>query len=365
MRTVAGAIVLALLIVGAPPADGASPPDVPARSWVVMDAADGEVLAGRAAGRRVAMASITKLMTARVAAAQGLDRTIEVPAAAATVGEASAGLEPGAEYTIRDLVEMALIPSGNDAAVALAAGTSDSTAAFVRRMNAEARSLGLTATRYANPHGLDATGHRSSALDSARLLRATLEDPELRTIIGTREVATPAGTRPSTNLLLGTYAGVDGGKTGMTDDAGWCTVVTATRGRERLIVAVLGAESEEERLRAARRLLDWGFSEYRTVTVLGTTTPIARVPTATGTTVALRPARAVTVPIRGDERPTVEVITPRAARLPIAAGDAVGVARIAVAGRVLSTVPLVSTRSVAAPEPTSLARRILDLIPSP
>lgn len=356
---------LLILLAASPPLLAAPPPDVPARAWVVLDVGDGTVLGARAPRDRVPMASLTKVMTARIAAADGLDRQIAVPAAALAVGESSAGLAAGERLSARRLTQMALVSSGNDAAVALALGTAPTQAAFVRRMNAEARRLGLRDTRYANPHGLDAEGHYSSALDSARLLAETLDDPDLRTILGEPRVATPVGALPSTNLLLGAYAGVDGGKTGMTDDAGWCTVVTATRAGERLVVAVLGAESESDRLTAARRLLDWGFSEFHTTTVLTADTAIVRVSTTPGGSVALRPATDVVVPVRGDQRPEVRLILPVVVRGPIAADSTIGLARISVAGRVFTTVPLVSASAVPAPEPVSLARRLLDrLLPT-
>ena len=353
------------LLVGVPPLGAAPAPEVPARAWVILDASDGEILGAQRPRARVAMASITKLMTARVVAADGFDRTLAIPAEAATIGEASAGLAVGQEIAVEDLVRMALVPSGNDAAVVLAVGTAGSQETFARRMNVEARRLGLRDTRYANPHGLDAPGHRSSALDSALLLRANLEDPKLRAILGEDAVETPAGTLQTTNLLLDTYAGVDGGKTGMTDDAGWCTVVTATRGGERLIVSVLGAQSEEDRLTAARRLLDWGFAEFRTSTVLTPETALLRIPVTGGGTLAVRAAEDVTVSLRSDERPTVALTLPRTITGPVLAGAPVGLARIGVAGRVPTTVSLVSADAVPAPARPSLVRRILDrLLPT-
>lgn len=364
-RTLLGLAAALLLLIGAPAVGAAPTPDVPARSWVVMDASDGEMLAARQPRARVPMASLTKMMTARVAASAGFERMLTIPAEAAAIGESSAGLDAGREFAVGDLVRMALVPSGNDAAVALAVGIAGSQKAFARRMNAEARRLGLRDTRYVNAHGLDAPGHRSSALDSARLLRALLDDPALRGISGERTVDTPAGTLPNTNLLLGAYAGVDGGKTGMTDDAGWCTVVTATRNGERLIVAVLGAASEDDRLTAARRLLDWGFAEYRTATVLADDATVARVPLARGGSLSVRPARDVTVSLRGDERPSTSLTLPRTIDGPLAAGMTVGVARITVPGRVSTTVPLVATAAIPAPASPSLLRRIVEsLLPT-
>ena len=150
----------------------ASAPPIQAPAYVVQSSVDGRTLAARSADTPRPMASITKLMTVLVALPRlPLDRVVTVPAAAARVGESSLDLRAGQRVPVRDLVIGALVPSANDAATALAVAAGGSVPRFVALMNRKARELGLSGTRYRNPHGLDEAGHVSTARDVAMLLR--------------------------------------------------------------------------------------------------------------------------------------------------------------------------------------------------
>ena len=145
------------------------------------------------------------------------------------------GLQPGDTVTLRQLAAGMLLPSGNDAAAAAAVRIAGSEAAFVREMNRRAEAMGLTGTHYANPHGLDAPGHGSTARDLARLAAAALENEDFRALCGLEELRLAYGNPPynrtlyTTNALLERFPEAIGVKTGYTDGAGFCLVSAAER----------------------------------------------------------------------------------------------------------------------------------------
>lgn len=244
----------------------AAVPDVAMASGVLV-APDGRELWSRDPGARRAMASTTKIMTAIVVLENaGLDEVITVSAQAATVGESAADLRAGDTLTVAQALEALLVKSGNDAAVVLAEHVAGSEAAFVELMNAKASEMGLHETHFANPHGLDQTGHYTSARDLAAMARYAMALPEFRRGVGLLSAVldSPRGPRTlySSNKLLLTYSGANGVKTGWTDDAGYCLVASAERDGVELIAVVLGASDEQERFRQASKLLDWGFAHY-------------------------------------------------------------------------------------------------------
>ena len=213
-----------------------------------------------------APASLTKLMTAIVAVddAGTLDRVVTVPPAAMHVVPSLMGVTTGERLTVRELLYGLLLDSGNDAAEALAGGIVPRDR-FIRQMNQKAKSIGLTRTHFVNPSGLDAPGHGMSAHGIVHLA-AYLEKyyPAITTIAATRDIAIPANDQHKAfyphnlNRMLWTYPGVNGLKTGLTDNAGGCWLATAARGGRHLVVVVLndtGRSAED-----AAALLDYGFS---------------------------------------------------------------------------------------------------------
>jgi serine-type D-Ala-D-Ala carboxypeptidase (penicillin-binding protein 5/6) len=212
-----------------------------------------------------APASLTKLITAMVAVddAGSLDRAVTITDAVNQVVPTLMGLSPGEKLTVRELLDGLLLDSGNDAAEALASGIVPRDR-FIRQMNQKAKSIGLTASHFVNPSGLDADGHRMSAHDLVHAA-AYLDKyyPELAAIAATKDVVIPASANHKAfdahnlNRLLGSYPGATGLKTGLTDNAGGCMLATATRGGRHLIVVVMNAtlHSTED----AAILLDYGF----------------------------------------------------------------------------------------------------------
>jgi serine-type D-Ala-D-Ala carboxypeptidase (penicillin-binding protein 5/6) len=215
-----------------------------------------------------APASLTKLVTAMVAVddAGTLDRQVDVVKEATQVTPSLMGLTPGERVTVRELLYGMFLDSGNDAAEALASGIVPRDR-FVRQMNQKAKSIGLTASRFVTPSGLDAPGHGMSAHDLAHTA-AYLDTyyPQLADIAATKDMSIPATETHKAfhphnmNRLLWNYPGATGLKTGLTDSAGGCMLATATRGGRHLIAVVLNAtlHSTED----ATVLLDYGFSVH-------------------------------------------------------------------------------------------------------
>ena len=215
-----------------------------------------------------APASLTKLITAMVAVddARSLDSTVVVTNEATQVVPSVMGLSPGEHVTVRELLDGLFLDSGNDAAEALAGGIVPRDR-FIRQMNLKARTMGLTASHFVNPSGLDADGHVMSAHDLAHVA-AYLDRyyPDLAAIAATKDVAIAATAQHKAfyphnlNRLLWSYPGATGLKTGLTDDAGGCMVATATRDGRHLAVVVLNATQHSTD--DAVVLLNYGFGVH-------------------------------------------------------------------------------------------------------
>ena len=331
---------------------GAAPPPVDAEAYLVQNAATGEVLAAHDERERLPMASITKLMTALVALDHAsLDDVATISSRTASIGESTINLRPGERVTLRDLIRAALVQSANDAANAIAAFVGrGSVGRFVELMNARARQLGLTDTHFANPDGLDAPGHVSSARDVTKLARVAMRVPFIRETVRLVD-ATAAGRRLHTwNDLLSTFPHLLGVKTGHTDGAGWSEVAAARGGGVTIYATLLGGGSRSGRNGDLAALLTWGLSRYRTVWAIDGGRTYGTVRTAYGKpavrVVADRPAlRVIHV-----ERPLVErVVLPVEAALPVRKGQRLGEVQVLDRGRVIASSPLVAASDVARP----------------
>ena len=272
-----------VLLLAAGGAAAQSGPVLAARAWTLVDATSGLTITSSAATEQLEPASLTKLMTAYVVfTALGekrtrLDATVKVSAAAmAAPGRAGSRMyiEPGRPVTVDELLRGLIVVSANDAAVALAEHTSGGVEAFVERMNAEARRLGMTSTRFANATGLPDSQHYSTAEDLARLAQRLLSDfPQYAPLFAQREFTYNRITQANRNRLLWSDGSVDGLKTGHTEGAGWSVIATAARAqgsgerafKRRLIAVVLGAASDAARAQDALRLLSYGYAAFDTV----------------------------------------------------------------------------------------------------
>ena len=240
-------------------------PEIAARAAVVIDEASAAVLFEKDAHASLPLASLTKIVTAIIAIEQGrLEDIVESDVDSTTMrGSTVMGLLPGDGFLLRDLLYGLILPSGNDAALAIGRHIAGSDAAFVGMMNAFTRSIGLRESSFANPHGLGGGGTQAaSAYDIAMFSRYAMTLPEFRQVV-TTPGWTATGTRTielrNINGFLYQYAGADGIKTGYTRSAGSTLAASATRSGHRLYAIVLNSEAREDDVRL---LLDWAFANY-------------------------------------------------------------------------------------------------------
>lgn len=247
-------------------------PVLHARAAYLINPDTGVVYFASTADAQLPMASTTKIMTAVVALSVGtLDMPITVQKDAIGLADglaSSAELKAGETLTLRDLLYALLLPSGDDAAVAIADGIAGSQERFVALMNGESALLGLWHTHYNDVHGLDTPDHYTTARDLARLAAFAMHSPTFSRIVATARYSVPATadhdahTWVTTNELLtdAPYSGVTGVKTGFTENAGRCLVFTATRPYGQLLGVLLNEPDSATRFSDAKALLDWGFA---------------------------------------------------------------------------------------------------------
>ena len=254
------------------------PAAITASEAILMDTDTGHILYDLRGEHPMPMASTTKIMTALVAIrAADVNEVVTIHQDALNEvnfnGGSTAQLKPGDKILLKDLLYALLLPSGDDAAIAIADAVGGSTGNFVNLMNLFAYRLHLYQTHYINPDGLtyyDANGkplpgHYTTAYDLVRLADYAMSIPLFAQIVHTQHYALPAtGSHHAyswgnTNLLLGTYAGATGIKTGFTLEAGECLVFSATRSGHRLIGVVLHSTDAVHRFNDAKILLNWGF----------------------------------------------------------------------------------------------------------
>ncbi len=253
---------------------GDRPPFLTAKAAVVMDADSGQVVFEKNSHERRAQASTTKMMTALVTLENARLSDVVKAGPDVKVEPSIIGLDPGDQLTVEQLLYGLLLPSGNDAAVALADHVGGSIPKFAAMMNAKADQLGLKDTHFVNPHGLDADGHYSSAYDLALIARAGMKNPVFEKIVATREYLITGPIKwqfKNGNRLLLSYPGADGVKTGYTDNAGRCLVFSATRDGHRAIAVVLDSGDS---FGEAQALMDYFFANYSWGTLNASDVPL-------------------------------------------------------------------------------------------
>ena len=240
------------------------PPKISASAAIVLDTVSGRILYEKNAHSRRAMASTTKIMTAIVAIENGnLDDKVKVSKRAASIGGSVINLQAGEDLSLKELLYGMLIKSGNDAAIAVAEHIGGSVEDFVKTMNKKAKDLGLKDTAFKNPHGLDATGHYSTAYELAKITRYALKNPVFSKMAGTQSMHITNRDLYTTNEMLSIYPGADGVKTGYTGKAGRCLVTSATKEGWRIISVVLNCPSRSARAQSSKDILDFAFSNYK------------------------------------------------------------------------------------------------------
>ena len=242
------------------------------RSAVLMEASSGEILYSHNPDEALPPASVTKVMTLLLVM-EAIDGgrlkytdTVTASANAASMGGSQIFLKEGETMTVEDLLKSVVIASANDAAVALAEHIEGSESAFVARMNARAAELKMKSTHFENTNGLDdtVTDHVTSARDIAIMSRELIKHRKILeySSIWMDTIRNGSFGLTNTNRLVRFYKGATGLKTGSTSKAKFCISATASRDGMDLICVIMGAESRDVRNEEAKRLLDWGYSNY-------------------------------------------------------------------------------------------------------
>ncbi len=352
------------------------PPEVAAKSYLLLDLTSNQVLAERDADAPADPASLTKLMTAYIVFAAlrdkkiGIDQTLTVSVRAWNERKEGGSLmfiEPRSQPKVSDLLRGMIVNSGNDASVALAEGVGGTVETFVDLMNRQAQAWGLKNTQFKNVTGLTEAGHKSTARDLAVIASHIISDfPEYYTIYSIRKYrfdGAPASNENNRNVLLLRDPSVDGMKTGYTDAAGYCLVASASRdfpnlaptgnagGKRRLLSVLLNTTSANARADESQRLLNWGFTAFETVRLFEAGQAIVSPPVWKGASaeahLGTTSALFVTVP-KGDAaklQTRVERTDPLVA--PLAKGQRVGTLKVNLAsGDMVTEVPLLVQEEV-------------------
>lgn len=336
----------------------ATPAGIMARAWVVIDQASGRELAAYQADLPLAPASLTQLMTAYVLLGDirknklSLGGTLTVPEAATEVDGARVFLKAGEQVSVDTLLRAMLVHSASDATLTLVTATDGSEAAFVERMNREAKRLGMTKTRFMNATGLTEPGHESSARDLALLSRALSRDfPDQQDFFTQKELAFKGITYYNGNRLLWRDSTVTGLKVGRTVQAGFCMAASARRGDQRRIAVVLGGRSDAQRTQDALRLLNYGFENFESVRLYRAQQPVKVVPLYRGARAMVSMGFAqdfhLLVPAGSAARVKAEIITQQPIVAPVRSGQRMGALRLTLDGKPIGDYPLVALHDVA------------------
>lgn len=250
-----------------------------AKSAILIEASTGKILFEKNADEKLHPASMTKMMSMLLIIEAiedeiiSWDQIVTVSENASSMGGSQILLETGEKMSVRDLFKGVAIASGNDAVVALAETVAGNVSNFVSMMNKRASQLGLTHTHFKNPHGLDDADHYSSSRDMSLIARELVKHEKVLEYTKVYEDYLREDTDRkiwlvNTNRLVRFYDGVDGLKTGFTDDAGYCMTATAKKDGMRIIAVVMGEETSKIRNQEVSEMLDYAFAQYKVINML-------------------------------------------------------------------------------------------------
>ena len=354
------------------------PPEIAARSYLLLDVTANQILASREIDVPVEPASLTKLMTAYLvfdalrSKKIDLKQALPVSERAWRMPGSRMFIDPKMKVPVEDLLKGMIVQSGNDATIALAEGVGGTVERFVQLMNEQARALGMKATSYKNPEGLTEAGHTTTARDLSTLATRLIGDfPDyfpLYAIKKYRYEGTPAANDSNRNLLLFRDPTVDGLKTGHTDAAGYCLIATAKRdfpnlgasgtspgtpeakGGRRLLSVVLGTASEAARANESQKLLNWGYTAYEAVKLFdanqAVVSPAAWKGKSSQVMLGRTQAIVVAVPAGGATKIKTTVQRPDPLVAPLIKGQPVGSLKVMMGEQPLSELQLVVLETV-------------------
>ena len=352
-----------------------SPPQLAAKSYVLMDGASGKVLVENNGDQRLPPASLTKLMTAYIATLEirkgkiGEQDLVTVSEHAWRTGGAASGgstmfLPINSQVTVDDLLHGIIIQSGNDASTALAEYIAGSEDAFADMMNETAEKLGMKNSHFMNATGLPHPEHYSSAHDMAILARAIInEDQEHYAIYSQKEFFWNNIKQGNRNLLLWRDSTVDGLKTGHTEEAGFCLVASAVRDGARMITSVFGTDSEKTRAAETQKLLTYGFRFFETQTFYKAGQELAQAQVWKGTTRQVKAGLAqdlsLTLPKGQVKQLKASMVLEPQLVAPLKQGDVIGKVEVKLGEEVVHSADLIALEPV---EEGGFFRRLWDSI---
>jgi D-alanyl-D-alanine carboxypeptidase (penicillin-binding protein 5/6) len=365
MKKLFAALAASVALMSAAVAQTLPAPTIAAKSWILLDATSGQVIAAQDQNARIEPASLTKVMTAYVTFQALKDKKINinqmvnvsVKAWKVDASSSKMFIDPATPVKINDLLYGLMVQSGNDAAVALAEAVAGDEAAFVVLMNREAERMGMKNTHFANPHGLPSPENYSTAQDLSNLAaRVIIDFPEFYKIDSVKSFTYNKISQPNRNRLLWLDPTVDGMKTGHTENAGFCMIASAHRpngsaGERRLISVVLGTTSDSSRTQESQKLLNWGFQNFDTLKLYTKGQAIASPEVWKGSQASVKIGFAndvlVTVPkgVAAKLKPVLERKDPLVA--PLARNGRVGTLKMMVDGKPLLELPVVALEEVA------------------
>lgn len=354
------------------------PPEVAARSYLLMDITSNQVLAGKETDVSIEPASLTKLMTAYLVFDALRSKKIDLKQAFPVSEKAwkmpgsRMFIDPKMQVPVEDLIKGMIVQSGNDATIALAEGVGGSVERFVQMMNDQAKALGMNSTGYRNPEGLTQPGHTTTARDlsvlAARLMSDFPEYVGFYAIKKYRYPGTPQANDSNRNLLLFRDPTVDGLKTGHTDAAGYCMIATAKRnysnlasaaapagsaaalGSRRLLSIVLGADSENARANESQKLLNWGYAAFEPLRLFDANQAVVTPEIWKGSAAKIKVGSMqpiiVAVPQGASSKIKTQVLRAEPLLAPIKKGQRVATLRISLGEQALMDVPLVALDGV-------------------
>ena len=351
-----------------------APPQLAATSYVLMDAETGQVLVAHNEHEEMAPASLTKLMTSYIAEREILEGRMaltdetRVSEKAWKMPGSRMFIEVDDMVSIEDLLRGIIIPSGNDASVAMAEHIAGSEDVFAQIMNKYAEKLGMKNTHFVNSSGLppkNGERHYSSAYDLALLSRAIIYDnSKFYPIYSERSFKYgPVSAQPNRNRLLGTNPDVDGLKTGHTEEAGYCLAASAKRDGMRLISVVMGTRSEDARAQETQKLLTYGFRFFRTVEVHKGNSELHAIRIWGGQSKTLSLGLAddlkLTIPRGAEDQINTQLSLEPIVKAPVQAGHKVGELVVTLDNKEVARRPVIALQTV---EQSSFFARIWDLI---
>ena len=282
-------LILLLLFISIPLVKAEEAEDLApnAKSAIMIEASTGEILFQKNKDEKLAPASMTKMMSMLLIMEEiengnlKWDEMITTSEKASSMGGSQIFLKAGEKMTVEDLLKGVAIASGNDAVVALAERVSGSEEQFVKRMNTRAKDLGLKNTNFINATGLTADNHYSSAYDMSLIAKELVRHEKILEFTSTYEDYLRKDTKSpfwlvNTNRLVRFKEGVDGLKTGFTDEAGYCLTATMKKDNMRLITVVMKEENTSKRSADTTKMLDYGFNIYMVQTILDEKTTIEK-----------------------------------------------------------------------------------------